>query len=254
MVTTLGSTFGEMPMRTSPYTPPAGNMFPPPTPPATAAVSNAQTPPQAQAQTSPQVPAKTQIRTSCSQQQQRSQRRLTPRADFHYDETTRVLSVAMELPGVKKTQLCITLATCLFNRARQVIVKGTMIPVFGVMGGRSVEKARGGAGEEGVVEEEDQIDIGVGLGVGATAAAAAGSPDAAAAADAASADGGGVGGGTASQFRRERKYGDFSRVLNVPSETRKEDIQAEMEDGVLMLKISCGPPAEASDTQVIPIH
>ncbi|KAF9259116.1 hypothetical protein L218DRAFT_875470, partial [Marasmius fiardii PR-910] len=117
-------------------------------------------------------------------------RRLTPRADMNYDPNSHVLSVSMELPGVKKTQLRLTLATCIINRVRQLIVKGRDVPSDGL----------------------PRYAV------------------------------------------RERKYGDFSRVLNVPSETRAEDIEAEMEDGVLTLKIACGPPAESQDTQVVPVR
>ncbi|KAJ7636891.1 hypothetical protein FB45DRAFT_989223 [Roridomyces roridus] len=53
---------------------------------------------------------------------------------------------------------------------------------------------------------------------------------------------------------RERKYGHFTRKFPVPPDTKPEDIDAAMEDGVLVLKISCGLPAASADEHEIPIR
>ncbi|EGO03424.1 hypothetical protein SERLA73DRAFT_165123 [Serpula lacrymans var. lacrymans S7.3] len=53
---------------------------------------------------------------------------------------------------------------------------------------------------------------------------------------------------------KERKFGDFTRTLVVPSETKKEDLSAEMQDGILTIKISCGPTAESEGSQEIAIQ
>jgi hypothetical protein len=52
------------------------------------------------------------------------ERRYIIRADTHYDPGTRILTALLELPGMKRSDLSITLATTLFNRVRQVTVSG----------------------------------------------------------------------------------------------------------------------------------
>ncbi|KAJ6532781.1 hypothetical protein DFH09DRAFT_933063, partial [Mycena vulgaris] len=112
------------------------------------------------------------------------------RADTHYDPGTRILTALLELPGMKRTDLTITLATTLFNRVRQVTVHGASRPPFPV----------------------------------------------------------------APAMIRERKYGRFTRAFPVPADTKPDDIDAAMEDGVLVLKISCGLPAAEPDEHEIPIR
>ncbi|KAJ7113893.1 hypothetical protein C8R44DRAFT_676355, partial [Mycena epipterygia] len=101
------------------------------------------------------------------------ERRYIIRADTHYNPETRVLTALLELPGMKKRDLTITLATTLFNRCRQVTVNGQSRAPF-------------------------------------PAAAAA-------------------------QWHRERRYGRFTRAFPVPEDTKVDDIDAAMEDGVLVL-------------------
>ncbi|KAJ7253774.1 hypothetical protein B0H12DRAFT_579665 [Mycena haematopus] len=122
-------------------------------------------------------------------------RRYIIRADTHYDPGTRVLTALLELPGLRKHDLTITLATTLFNRLRQVTVNGHSRPPF------------------------------------APAPAASPVP-----------------------VLRERRYGRFTRAFAVPADTKPEDIDAAMEDGVLVLKISCGLPAASADEHEIPIR
>ncbi|KAJ6569628.1 hypothetical protein B0H19DRAFT_701377 [Mycena capillaripes] len=116
-------------------------------------------------------------------------RRYIIRVDTHYDPETRVLTALLELPGMKKHDLSITLATTLFNRVRQVTVSGQSRAPFPPSAGPAL---------------------------------------------------------------RERKYGRFTRAISVPEDTKPEDINAAMEDGVLILKISCGLPA--ADEHEIPIQ
>ncbi|CDO70176.1 hypothetical protein BN946_scf184774.g4 [Trametes cinnabarina] len=52
---------------------------------------------------------------------------------------------------------------------------------------------------------------------------------------------------------RERKYGQFMRTLPVPPETKPEDVQISLEDGVLTLKIPGGTPAQAEDRHILAI-
>lgn len=53
---------------------------------------------------------------------------------------------------------------------------------------------------------------------------------------------------------KERKYGKFRRILPVRHDTKKEDISATLEDGVLILRIHLGPPLEPEqESEMIPI-
>ncbi|KAJ7019726.1 hypothetical protein C8F04DRAFT_975315, partial [Mycena alexandri] len=120
--------------------------------------------------------------------------RYTIRTDTQYDPTTRVLTALLELPGMKRRDLRITLATTPFNRVRQVTVSGTLAST-------SIVVAR-----------------------------------------------------TLGPVLRERKYGSFTRAFAVPAETKPDDIDAVMEDGILILKIQCGLPAASADEREIPIR
>lgn len=72
---------------------------------------------------------------------------------------------------------------------------------------------------------------------------------------------------------KERKFGEFRRTFAVPAETQvrvamhyiviepdyivslqSQDVLAEMQDGLLVLKIAMGPPAASDDSQEIPIR
>lgn len=60
----------------------------------------------------------------------RSVPKYTLRSDTSYDLQTRVYTIVMEIPGVKKTDVDIVLSTLVFNHTRQLIVKGRSEPVF----------------------------------------------------------------------------------------------------------------------------
>ncbi|KAG2003515.1 hypothetical protein CC2G_004111 [Coprinopsis cinerea AmutBmut pab1-1] len=49
---------------------------------------------------------------------------------------------------------------------------------------------------------------------------------------------------------RERRYGICQRVLPVPSDLKREDIEASLQDGVLTLRFPCGMPAEEDGEDV----
>uniref|UniRef100_A0A0W0EZR7 SHSP domain-containing protein n=1 Tax=Moniliophthora roreri TaxID=221103 RepID=A0A0W0EZR7_MONRR len=164
-------------------------------------------------------------------------RRYIIRSDIQYDPQTHVLTASMELPGVKKTQLSVTLSTCLINRVKQVVVSGRTSPVF--------------------PPPTSSVHFNVG-GDPATGSSLAGVRDGSGAVTSSSGGGGGAVSehdGTQLQHNvRERRYGEFTRTLPVPAETKLEDIDAAMEDGVLTLKICLGNPAESADVQVVPIR
>ncbi|KAH9059526.1 hypothetical protein EDB87DRAFT_762574 [Lactarius vividus] len=54
--------------------------------------------------------------------------------------------------------------------------------------------------------------------------------------------------------KRERKFGDFLRRLQVPPHTQVTDIEAEMKDGILVLTVRLGTPAIVEAPQIITIH
>ncbi|KAF9003314.1 hypothetical protein BDQ17DRAFT_1425280 [Cyathus striatus] len=54
----------------------------------------------------------------------------TMRCDADYDHETRRAKILMELPGIKKSDISIKLTTCMFNRVRQVTVRGRSEPSF----------------------------------------------------------------------------------------------------------------------------
>ncbi|TFY73568.1 hypothetical protein EWM64_g10444 [Hericium alpestre] len=56
------------------------------------------------------------------------------------------------------------------------------------------------------------------------------------------------------QTTRERKYGAFLRRLHVPPNTQAHDINAELENGLLILTIPLGPSIPPENPQSIPIH
>ena len=56
------------------------------------------------------------------------------RSDVHYDLGSKTLTAMLELPGVKKSEVRVTLSTCYYNRVKQVTVYGRTRPVFPVSG------------------------------------------------------------------------------------------------------------------------
>ncbi|KAF9457922.1 hypothetical protein BDZ94DRAFT_1174637 [Collybia nuda] len=120
-----------------------------------------------------------------------TQRPYIIRTDTNYDPETRLLTVLLELPGVKKTDLRVTLSTCQYNGVRQIIVSGQTAPTFPI-------PPAGG--------EDNNV--------------------------------------------RERKFGKFSRTIPVPSDIKREDIDACLEDGILTLKIPCGIPVDRDEQDI----
>src|ERR1700691_4397003 len=66
--------------------------------------------------------------------QQDSLRRFIIRADVHYDTESKLLTAHLELPGLKKRDLSITLSTCVYNRVRQVVIAGRSKPTLPEVG------------------------------------------------------------------------------------------------------------------------
>lgn len=49
---------------------------------------------------------------------------------MNYDSDSKVLTAMMELPGVKKSDVRVTLSTCVYNRVKQITVFGLSRPSF----------------------------------------------------------------------------------------------------------------------------
>ncbi|KAF9267704.1 hypothetical protein L218DRAFT_1073809 [Marasmius fiardii PR-910] len=207
--------FGSTSSTTSPHVP--TTMLPPNTPTFTTTAPGMQ---QVQRQRH-QAPAS-------AQETSLKPRRYIIRADIQYDPRTHVLTASMELPGVNKSNVTVTLSTCLMNRIKQVIVLAHARPVFPPS--LSAGGAAAGSSMAGEAMDGSRAPV-------------------------SSADAGGRNEETSQQYQvRERRYGEFSRTFVVPAETKLEDIDAAMENGVLTLKIAFGQPAESADVQVVSIR
>lgn len=57
-------------------------------------------------------------------------RRLLIRTDVHCDVESNTMTVMLELPGVKKADLSLSLGTCPYSRVRQLTVRGRSGPTF----------------------------------------------------------------------------------------------------------------------------
>ncbi|KAF5367484.1 hypothetical protein D9758_003726 [Tetrapyrgos nigripes] len=163
--------------------------------------------------------------------------RFVPRSDVQYDPRTNVLTACLEMPGVRKDDLRVTLSTCLFNRVKQVVIQGLSQPVFPPATAQSQQGFSGASALSAHTSATPAVGVGHGAGT--------------------------VPGGLAAPHERieaanfsirERKYGEFSRTFPVPSDTKPEDVQAVMEDGILTVRVACGIPALNSETYIIPIR
>lgn len=61
-------------------------------------------------------------------------RRFLIRADVHYDGEANMLTAHLELPGLTRRDLSITLSTCVYNRVRQIVVAGRSKPTLSEAG------------------------------------------------------------------------------------------------------------------------
>ena len=101
--------------------------------------SHSQTQPQVQTPTQPpQAP----FATIRSYLQARRRYPLNITSDMHYSQSSNILHVSLELPGVKKQDVKIKLATCYFNHVKFISVLAESAPVFdlpGAIGGDQVQ-------------------------------------------------------------------------------------------------------------------
>jgi HSP20 family molecular chaperone IbpA len=91
--------------------------------------------------------------------QQDSLRRFIIRADVHYDADSKLLTAHLELPGLKKRDLSITLSTCLYNRVRQIVIAGRSKPMLPETGYAIKERKFGEFSRTFAVPPETKVSL-----------------------------------------------------------------------------------------------
>ncbi|KAF6757630.1 hypothetical protein DFP72DRAFT_1065418 [Ephemerocybe angulata] len=146
------------------------------------------------------------------------------RMDTHYDAESHLLTAVLEVPGVKREGLSVRLSTCAYNRVRQITVSGVVQPPFGFPFPGSSLSQLPISGSQMPLSSQHLTPTPTG------AAGAFEIPSA--------------------PCVRERKYGLCQRVIPVPTELKLDDIEAHLEDGVLLLRFPCGAPGEEDGEDV----
>ncbi|KAK2465574.1 hypothetical protein APHAL10511_002466 [Amanita phalloides] len=118
------------------------------------------------------------------------------RADVYVDPESKVFTALLELPGVRREEVRVTLSSCVYNGVKQVTVSGRTRDPFSASEG------------------------GQGLG----------------------------------KIVRERKYGRFIRTFAVSSDTKLEDVDVSMDDGLLLLRVQNRPDIVNAQVQEVPIR
>jgi HSP20 family molecular chaperone IbpA len=77
-------------------------------------------------------------------------RRYVPRTDTRFNPHKMQLTAQLELPGVRRDDLSVSLSTCVWNRVRQVVVQGNV--------GERWKLLRDGGDEEQGLEERERSE------------------------------------------------------------------------------------------------
>ena len=162
----------------------AHSQSPPQAPPAS------QTQPQSQVQTQPSQTSSAAIRSYLH-----TRRRYHITSDMHYSESSNTLHALLELPGVKKQDVKIKLATSYFNRVKFISVLAESFPVFELPG--AVETGTGAGGASGDGDQTRTPTQDTSSGAKPTQTSTSINPD-----------------------LRERRFGLLQRVIQVPSTTK----------------------------------
>ncbi|KAJ4485816.1 hypothetical protein J3R30DRAFT_1411695 [Lentinula aciculospora] len=191
----------------------------------------------------------------------------TPRLDSFYDIGTHTLMACLELPGVRRENLYVTLANSAITRHRNVNIWGfSLSPNWQAAGATGTSAGASSISQEAssMTGTTTHMSSGSSSSTSNAPVLSTSAGEAAGTAHASSAPSrdGGSGGATDSRpltvtsgmemslglglppqyTSRERRYGEFFRILPVPPETRASYVQAILEAGVLTLFISFGPP------------
>ncbi|KAF8804657.1 hypothetical protein BYT27DRAFT_7143328 [Phlegmacium glaucopus] len=153
-------------------------------PPSAHSHSPPQAPPSSNPQTQPQTqPPQASSAAIRSYLHARRRYPLNITSDMHYSQSSNILHASLELPGVKKQDVHIKLATCYFNHVKFISVHAESNPVFDLPG--AVESGTGtGSGAQDTSSETKQKRTSI-------------NPD-----------------------LRERRFGSLKRVIQVPSTTK----------------------------------
>lgn len=147
--------------------------------------------------------------------------------DTHYDAESHLLTAVLEVPGVKREGLSVRLSTCAYNRVRQITVSGVVLPPFGFPFPGSSLSQLPISGSQMPLSSQHLTPTPTSAALGAFEIA-----------------------GSSAPCVRERKYGLCQRVIPVPTELKLDDIEAHLEDGVLLLRFPCGAPGEEDGEDV----
>ena len=160
--------------------------------------AHSQSPPQAPPtpQTRPQPQVQTQPPQTSSAAVRSYLRRRYPlniTSDMHYSKSSNILHALLELPGVKKQDVQIKLATCYFNHVKFLSVRAESFPAFDPPGAVESGSGAGGGGDDGDQTQTQTQDS----SSGAKPTSSNINPD-----------------------LRERRFGLLQRVIQVPSTTK----------------------------------
>ncbi|KIK70691.1 hypothetical protein GYMLUDRAFT_235113 [Collybiopsis luxurians FD-317 M1] len=187
----------------------------------------------------------------------------TPRLDCFYNRATHILMAYFELPGVKRENIHISIANSSIPKHKHVNIWGfSLSPNWVLTGAPGTEGASSMTGTT-MLTSSGSLSSSSSHIASTPASAVPQSIEAAGTAHTSPASriGGSAGGADSRQpmltpamtaslgydipplySSRERKYGEFFRLLPVPPETRATDVRAKLEEGVLILSIDCGEP------------
>lgn len=164
-----------------------------------------------------------------------SERAMTIRTDTHYDPESRVVTVMLEVPGLKKSELSIRLSTAQYNSVRQVTVSGYTRSPLPPRDWNSVrERKHGRFSRSFPVHPDAKVRIIHNSRLTRFFVAF-----------------------LSSSFFFLFLFSRFCQrcdCLLLFFSCQPEDFDAVLEDGILILKIQCGMPAEDVNEQFIPIQ
>ncbi|KAJ3829838.1 hypothetical protein F5880DRAFT_169584 [Lentinula raphanica] len=176
----------------------------------------------------------------------------TPRLDTFYDTDSHVLRAYIELPGVRRNNLRVTLATSAITRHRNVSVWGISLSPAWLPTGSAQAGTSQTVGAVGTTIQSGSLSsTSAGPSIPSLSAGAAGTAPASSAPSPESGSGGvplrvttemelSLGLGLPPQYSlRERRYGEFYRILPVPPETRVRFHLLSFFDSPCLLARSC---------------
>ncbi|KAF9074829.1 hypothetical protein BDP27DRAFT_1316044 [Rhodocollybia butyracea] len=191
-----------------------------------------------------------------------------PRLDCHYDQDSCTLKAFIELPGIRRENVHVSLSNSAVNRIRGINVWGYSLPPYhsnaagtGANAGTS-SAVQGASSMTGTTMHDSGSLSTSSPNAASTPSASVNAPMHFEAAGSSAPSWSGNSAGAADTrpllptsalqsfahnfpphyASRERKYGEFFRLLPVPPETRATHVHATLEAGILYLSIAFGAP------------